>query len=272
MRPTTRQQQNVAWLTGGLIFAGLIAAWWVLRPPTINPVTLCASEPVTSTVVVLDRTDLSAVQTTDEIRRRIQKHVETMAAGDRLSVFTVDDLSPTSLIPQFDKCKPDTEYNELVQDVNAAKKRDKIRFFDPLERVLAAEHASAKQSPIAEALIDLSRSSYLRAKANNQLLIFSDMIQHKPPATMLACTNSEEFVDTFKRGRVGGTQRPAFANLTVQLHVIPRSGLAAAGDSCRTYFWNWFFGDAVFTGTTPPSALIWDQLPGPVWSAPRGRP
>ena len=251
MSLTPRQQQNINWLVGWGILA-ILGGGFLYQSNQDQPgPDLCVGEPTKSTVVVLDRTEGIAEHTQDEIVHRVTTGLRT---GERVSVFIIDDLSSKSLIPQFNKCKPDVKVNQVISAVGAEKKKAEIQFDDPLLTILRAPVTSASQSPIAEALVDLSRSQYLAASSGTRLMIVSDLIQYTSQGSIYSCQDGKQFVESFaqKHGR------PTWRNVDVQLHEIPRKELTKANRQCRNYFWNWFFGDN--KGSEAGMTLM--QLPG----------
>lgn len=262
MALTDRQQHTLAWVVGGLIFAALGAGLiYQAQKPRPNRDTLCVGQSDRSTVIVLDWTDHVSVQTQNEIVSRVTATVrDEVAAGENVAVFTVDDLSRRSLAPKFDKCKPDVTGSALTQNTTAIRQQAKRQFDDELLKVLRAPVTSAAQSPIAEAIIDLSQTRYLRAVTSNRLMVFSDLIQNTAQASVLSCVDGQTLIENFSRSQAAGTPRPSFKQVDVRLNVVPRSGLNQAGVDCRTRFWNWFFGD----NSGPDARLMYLPLPGPI--------
>jgi hypothetical protein len=218
----------------------------------------CVGAVVANTVVVLDHTETQTEQTRTEVVARVLAHVrDKTQVNERVSVFTVSELSKKSLTPAFSRCKPAEEGNRAVQNVSALKKAYDRDFLHPLRSVLSIPPRSGKESPIAQALIDLSLTQYLRGERNS-LLVFSDFLEHTPKFTLYTCADSQRAVAALRDSRRGAQERPKFSNVFVQLNVIPRQDISRATLKCRDQVWAWFFGDNEGAG----ARFEPDYLPG----------
>lgn len=219
----------------------------------------CSAAPQSSTVVVLDRSEQIPQQTQDEILRRVSHTIDSaVEVGELVSVFTIDDLSQRQLLPRFQRCKPASDGSELYRNVSAIRRAYVTKFDEPLKASLREQFVTAQRSAIAEAIIDLSRTDYLRRKGGARLMIFSDLLQHTSAASIYGCTNPQQLITDFVAARAGATERPRFENVEVQLHTVPRTGLPPDAVTCRGRFWNWFFGDNSGVRAT----VVFDMLPG----------
>ncbi len=207
----------------------------------------CLGEFARSTVVILDRTEAMTGQTQDEIYRRIQRAIGdegVVRTGDMVAVFTIDDLTRKQFKPIFSHCKPRASGSELTESPRAIATRKKRDFDEPLRKVLNEPVGEAAESRIAEALIDLSRTHYLRAPDGVKLLVYSDLLQNSTSLSMYHCTSTAQAIVGFKAGQQGAVQRPTFEKVSIVLNVVPRPGLSGTTVACRDGFWNWFFGDS----------------------------
>lgn len=259
-----KRHQAYLMFAGGALVIVVIVAWNVLLSHRAKPDEYgCFGQPRRSTVIVLDQTDGLATQTQAEIYRRVQAVVNDdnqVHVGERVSVFTVDDLTRHNLKPQFEHCKPRATGSELTENPRAIAARKKKEFDEPLRRALAISIEGSAQSPIAEAISDLSRTQYLRVPEGARLLVYSDLLQHTPAVSLYRCTSGEQAIAAFKAARAGAVQRPTFRSAKVILNPVPRGGLSEQNVQCRAIFWNWFFGD----NTGPGAGVELDPLPGPV--------
>lgn len=218
----------------------------------------CIGEPTSNTVIVLDHSEAITDQTKAEITARSLAHVRRAAVNERVTVFAISDISRKSLIPVFSRCKPREDGNRLYESTKGIKKSFEKEFVQPLENALAKPSENGKESPIAQALIDVSLSHYLRGEQNS-LLIFSDMMEHTPPKfSLYTCSDPAKTIPQFKESRKGAQERPKFSNAAVYLHVIPRADLPKVGLQCREKLWPWFFGDNEGAG----AKFDFDYLPG----------
>lgn len=204
----------------------------------------CTSKDSRSTIVLLDYTDSLPKQTRDEIEARAMAWVsDSVRQGERVSVFAARAESIDSLEPSFSRCRPPEDGNALIENARRIRQGFDSAFNRPLRAVLGAPRGASNESPIAQAVIDLSLSKYMRADTL-ALLVFSDLLEHSPPRfSLYSCTDEKLVVAQFRASRTGMQERPAFKNLRVMLNVIPRAGMSRATIRCRDALWLWFFGD-----------------------------
>lgn len=218
----------------------------------------CAGAVAAETVIVLDHSETLSMQTLEEITARAMAHVREKArTNERVTVFYVSELSKKSLAPAFSRCKPPHEGSRLHQDVKGIAKAFKRDFLAPLEGALKAAPSNGKESPIAQALIDISLSRYLRSPQNT-LLVYSDMLEHTPKFSLYSCTDAMRSVALFKDSRKGAQERPHFSQTRVVLNMVPRLDISRATLKCRDQVWAWFFGD----NDGASAGLDVDYLPG----------
>lgn len=211
-------------------------------PPKVGP-DGCIGKVVANTVIVLDHSETLTDQTRNEIVARAMTYVrEKTQANERVTVFNVSDLSKKSLVPIFNRCKPHQDGNRVYEDTRGIEKAFKRDFIEPLQRVLSTAPVNAKQSPIAQGLIDISLTQYLRGE-HNSLLVFSDMLENTPKFSLYSCGDPKKAVALFRESRKGAQERPQFRHTSVSLNMIPRMDIAKATLICRDQVWEWFFGD-----------------------------
>ena len=202
----------------------------------------CVGTSATSTVIVLDHSEALTRQTRDEITARTLAHVERAPANERVTVFKVSELSKKQLEPAFSHCKPAREGNRIVEDTRGLEKAYQAKFHVPLTSALHGSPANGKESPVAQAILDVSLSQYLRAPKNS-LLVFSDLLEHTPRFSLYQCADPQRAVALFRESRRGAMERPKFRDTAVHLNIIPRQNLARSTLTCRDHVWAWFFGD-----------------------------
>jgi hypothetical protein len=203
----------------------------------------CIGEPVANTVILLDHSESVADQTRDEIIARAMAHIrEKVQVNERVSIFSISDLSRKSLKPLVSLCRPPDEGNRLTESVKLVQKKFQENFDKPVRKALASTLSGAKQSPIAQAITDVSLSQYLRGQRNS-LLIFSDMLEHTERFSLYRCTSSKAVVNIYKESVKGAQERPTFKNTMVSLSLVPRAGQSRETLKCRDALWTWFFGD-----------------------------
>jgi hypothetical protein len=202
----------------------------------------CVGAVATSTVIVLDHSETLTRQTRDEIIARALAHVERAPANERVTVFKVSEVSKKQLEPAFSRCKPARQGNRMVEDTRGLEKTYQAKFHAPLTSVLEGSPSNGKESPVAQAILDVSLSQYLRT-SKNSLLVFSDLLEHTPKFSMYQCGDPQKAIGHFRESRRGAMERPKFRETAVYLHIIPRQDIARSTLKCRDHVWAWFFGD-----------------------------
>lgn len=222
----------------------------------------CVVPVSSSTVIVVDHTEKVSQQTSQEIVARALAFVQNQVKPNgRVTVFSVSQVSRQNLVPSFSRCKPELDENRLIGSPKLSEKNYKARFLEPLTAALKVEPGDSKESPIAQALIDVSLTQYLRSNKNS-LLVFSDMLEHVPAKFSMysypTCRDRQSVVKAFRESKKGARERPTFVNTDVQLNIIPRTDVPKTALACRDHLWPWFFGD----NEGKDARLTPDYLPG----------
>lgn len=254
---SVKDKQGIKLIVGsGAVLATLVVLALALEEPKAGDDN-CIGSPRASTVVIIDNSQKVSEQTRREIISRVESIVrDSVEDNERVSLFRVSAMSSDSLTPVITLCKPRSSGNELYEDDRAIRTRFKERFELPLSQALQLPLVESSASPIAEAVIDLSLSTFLRSE-KNRVVLFSDLVEHTPSFSLYGCTSGDVAIESFRRSRRGAQERPQFRNTHVVLNVVPRTNLPEKTTSeCRDKFWMWFFGDNVGGSLTP------DFLPG----------
>ena len=225
----------------------------------------CVGTVTANTVIVIDLSEQMSDQTRNEIVARAMSHIrDRVAVNERVSVFTISDLSRRSLKPVESRCRPPSDANRLTENAEMVRKAFIQNFEKPIRQALAVPPGESKESPIAQALTDISLSHYLRAERNT-LLVFSDMLENTSKYSLYGCTVPAETVARYRESRRGAQERPEFHNTQVFLNLVPRLDQPKGALKCRDQLWPWFFGDN--KGAT--ANLTVDYLPGGATTDPK---
>ncbi len=249
-------------------------AWWIISGSAaalsllfaakllISPRPTCDPEIKARIVILLDHSESVSTQTMDAIVERAWQFIDTQTLeGELVSVFTLSELSKKNLQASFSACKPRKDGNRSIEDVRRIKHDFEEKFKHPLNNELAAKITDSDESPIAQALIDLSLDDkHFRSTDVTHLLIFSDFIENTPKFSMYKCHDATEAIQLFHHSRIGSVERPSFTNTDIRMNIIPRHNISSAALACRDKFWLWFFGD--MKDTNKKSGLNHDNLPG----------
>lgn len=245
MTLTKKDKQGLGLIAGtAAVLLGLFAVNREIQSRERPDTDGCLQRVTRNTVIVLDRSDSTPVQTRREIQKRAMDWIkDSTLEGERVSVFGVDAATHTSLAPVFARCRPKSRGNQLYQNDRRIRREFDSLFVAPLSAILNSPDGTSGRSPIAQALIDLSLSAPMRSDTV-ALLVFSDLFENDPPRyTLYSCTDPASTVTAFRRGRTGMQERPSFKNLRARLNVIPRAGMSRTAVRCRDALWLWFFGD-----------------------------
>lgn len=218
----------------------------------------CIGQVVANTVFLLDHSEQIPEQTREEIAARAMSVIrDKVKVNERVSIFTISDLSKNSLKPLVSLCRPPDGGNRAIENVQLIRKRFQQNFEQPIRSALLIAPGDAKESPIAQALIDISLSQYLRGTTNS-LVIFSDMLENSSKFSLYRCTSATDTISTFRESRRGAQERPEFKNTLVTLNIIPRLNQSKESLRCRDQLWSWFFGN----NPGAQAGLTTDYLPG----------
>lgn len=204
----------------------------------------CGQNVTSKTVIVLDTSDGVTAQTHQEIIDRVKNTIDgSVQDGDLVSVFTISALSKKNLVPAFAYCKPRRIGNELKENTRMLERTYMTKFQKPLEAAIRLPIQGSEESPIAQSLVDLSLSDYVRSNGNTKLIVFSDMMEYTDRFSLYNCDSGSLAIKSFRDSRGAAVARPTFHNVDIEINIIPRAGTTAAAGRCRDTFWAWFFGD-----------------------------
>ena len=250
-------------------------AWWIIGLSTLSlgalliakviltPTPVCDPSIKSKTVILLDHSEDVSTQTMDAIISRAWRLIdEEVPEGELVSVFSLSKATKNDFKPLFSACKPRKTGSRTTEDVRRIRRDFEEKFMKPLRAELSAPIPGSDESPIAQALIDLSLDDLrFRSPELTRLAVFSDFMENTSKFSMYKCSNPVEAVNQFRASRIGAVERPQFKNLEVRMHIIPRTNISKHALQCRDRFWMWFFGDIQGT-CKKESCLNPDYLPG----------
>lgn len=252
-------KRTQAWwiIAGSVIFLGALLSAKVF----ITPQPVCDPNAKSKTVILLDHSDGVATQTSDVIVERAWQVIEhEVKDGEMVSVFSVSKLSKNDLKPSFAQCKPRQDGSRTTEDVKRLKREFEEKFKKPLRSELATPIEGSEESPIAQAIIDLSLHDTQFRSDSTRLIVFSDFLENTPGFSVYKCTDPDKAIEAFRASRLGAVERPSFRNVDVRMNIIPRHNVTKPMLKCRDKFWPWFFGDN--KDCKHASCLTPDYLPG----------
>lgn len=257
----TLDKRTQAWLIigGSCAFLVLLIAAKII----VSPKPVCDPDVKSKTVILIDHSEPVATQTLDAIVERAWALVENETReGELVSVFNLSKMTRKELKTSFSTCKPRKDGSRSTEDVRRIKREFEEKFKKPLRAELAAPIGNSDESPIAQALIDVSLDDLrFRSSDVTRLVIFSDFIENSPGFSMYKCQNPAGAIEQFRDSRLGAVERPTFRSVDVRMNIIPRRSVSKTSLQCRDRFWPWFFGDNQGSCKRQ-SCLTPDFLPG----------
>ena len=196
-----------------------------------------------STVLLFDKSDAISDQAFREMRRRAAHFIrDSTATDEQISIYAITNSTRDTLRELLSLCRPPSSGNRIFENTALIEKRFSNQFVQVVDSVLANLPQQSENSEIAGAISDLSDMAVLRAQ-NSRLHVFSDLMEHSSTFSLYNCDDTTNVVQRYKRTRAGGRDRPAFRNVKVTLHIIPRLGMPDRNIACRDKLWLWYFGD-----------------------------
>jgi hypothetical protein len=147
----TNQRRNAYLIIGGsvIFLLGLL-----LMKVLITPSPVCDPKIKSKTVVLLDRSQGVAKQTTEAIVNRTWQHIEdSVSVGELVTIYDLTQDSKKNLMPIFQACKPRSEGSQLTENAKRVK-LDFQNFNKKLRNELANPIDGSDESPLAQALIE----------------------------------------------------------------------------------------------------------------------
>ncbi|MDW3688454.1 hypothetical protein RA280_43385 [Cupriavidus sp. CV2] len=230
-------------IASGLALIAILVSVQLLKKPKPDELG-CTKDSAGKTVFVVDQSEDLSQQTKAELVARAMKVVdEQVKDGELVSVFSITELSKRNLVPVFSHCKPTREGSRMLNNPKLLEKQYRQNFSEPLEKALRAPFSASNQSPVAQAIVDLSLSEYLKDSHSSRLVVFSDLLEHTEKFSLYGCRSAQDAVAKFRAARGAAVARPKFEDVAIELNIVPRPNIQASVAKCRDAFWAWFLGD-----------------------------
>ena len=253
MAPT--REDWLGWLVIGLCVVVVasafgVAAWIRSSEIEVDPETLCPLDLAAPMHVVflIDKTDPLTERLVDELTVDLLGARRSLAAGERLSVFLIDDRVEETFAPLFSRCSPGRaeEANELYENPRMIQRAFDEAFGRPVDAALTelVRATTAPRSPIFEAVQQVGDWPPCRDAARRRLVLVSDLLQNVDELSLYG--TPPPFSELMKQDYL---QRmlPDLRGVEVSLHVVRRSTRSAKGAgqaSEREAFWQGYFAAA----------------------------
>lgn len=256
-----------------LLVAGVVAAVsyfaLTLRPAEYDADTLCIAGIVPPhRVVIIDKTDLYSTQQAAAIERIILTQRDTLAVGERLSLFELDESGRLDDTNQFSLCNPGSgdQVNPLYRNPDRIQARYEALFDAPLQQALAdlVVPKDAPQSPILEALAELAQEpSMAQTVPGRRIVLVSDMLQNSDIVSVYGRSRGAVFdrlppvAETVQAIR--SSYGMALAGITLEIHLIERPGWESEQNGEQRSYWTQVFSQLGM-------AVSWQVLPADTYS------
>lgn len=241
-----------------LALGGFGAAAFLLRPPPIDPETLCRTDaPLAAhTIVLVDSTDRLEPRHRRKLRAVMAQERTRLAQYDRLTLMRLNARRPQEPSILFSRClpRPPEQTNPLFENARHTQERWDADFADALDRALrsAASGGGAQRSPILAGLRAVAADPDFDSLIHRRrLVLVSDLLEHDPQGF----SHYAEGADYAAWRAQSPADTPDFARVSVRVVPLDRPDHAARQARALETFWPAYFDAAdVQTVSIDPAA------------------
>lgn len=226
----TRRSAVILGLSAAIAAGTMVAIPW-LRQPARDVATGCRPGTLArKTIILVDRTDPWTPGTASLIAASVKRMAEEVATEERLQLLTFDGSAAALPKPLFDKCRPPTTGNIVVETPQRLAKIHAEQFAAPL---LAAVHqlsapSSAQRTELVQFLAVLAAHARLDTSAEATTLhVFSDMDENS--AGFSFGKRPAQSLDLFA-AHFAATIGERLKRLSLHVHVLPSSAGTTRAD------------------------------------------
>lgn len=262
-RPRRRKRDGLGWALVAIAFAcliGLGAAGFALRPPPIDPQTLCRTDkPILAhTIILVDATDKLEPRHRKRLRAAIDTERARLAPYDRLTILRIRADQPSEPRLVFSKCLPrDASHsNPLFENPKLAQQRWEEEVGNALKAAAgrAGGGTGGSASPIVQSLFAVGADpDFSAAIPRRRLVLVSDLLEYTPNGFSLYREGAT--FAAYKISRAGAAAAPDFENISVRITPLDRDDQAARQAEAKRAFWGPFFEEAGVED------IAWDPSP-----------
>lgn len=225
-------RRSVIVLASSAIFAAsAVAAMPWLRKPARDIKTACLAGPLArKTIILVDRTDAWSPSTANLLTAAMQLIAERAAMEERLQVTAFDGSAATLPVPVFDRCKPPSSGNMIIETPQRIARFHAEQFAAPLAASLdaLAKPSTAPRTELVQIIATIAARSRLEAPAVvTTLHVFSDMEENS--AAFSFTKKPTQSLDLFA-SHVSATIGERLKDIPMHVHVIPPAGAASRAD------------------------------------------
>ncbi len=224
--------------------AGAAAAGLALRPPPLDPETLCRTDaPVRAhTLILVDATDTLAPRHKKRVRAAVEGERLRLSPYDRLTLAAVRADAPQEPRLVFSKCLPrdGRAANPLFENAALAQKLWEEQFGEALQRAVRSAESGGRSSasPIVAALHALAGDpDFAPAIPERRLVLISDLLEHTSGGFSLY-TDASDFAAFTAQDDRGP---PDLSGVHVRVVPLDRPDQSDRQSAARRTFWVPFF-------------------------------
>jgi hypothetical protein len=198
----------------------------------LDDVTLCPTEPVSHTVLLVDVTDRMNVAQRQDFLNQLDRLKNSIPRYGRLTAIKVDSAADRLLTPVITRCNPGTalDENEYTGDPKGVQELHDTGFSQPLDSAFLTliGASGADRSPILESVQSVALTEFqtqAAARAPRRLILASDLLQNTHYVRFYgALPDAQTFIDS----AAFRTVRTNLAGIDVELWMLQRPD---AGDT-----------------------------------------
>lgn len=227
----TRRSAVILGLSAAIAAGTMVAIPW-LRQPVRDTATGCRPGSLArKTIILVDRTDPWTPGTASLIVASVKRIAEEAATEERLKLLTFDGSAAALPKPLFDRCRPPTTGNIVIETPQRLAKIHAEQFAAPL---LAAIHhlsqpSSAERTELVQFLAVLAAHARLDTPAEvTTLHVFSDMDENS--AAFSFAKRPAQSLDLFA-AHFAASIGERLKHVSLHVHVLPPPSGTTRADS-----------------------------------------
>jgi len=173
------------------------------------------------TILLIDKTDVLQRDQINLIRKKLLDISRDLFPGERLSIYTIDDVDFYGKHPIFSKCSPGSgkHFSELTSNPKIGEIKFVVKFARPVEQLIGhlTRQESHEQSPILEDIAELPYKAHFGKEVKSRnIIIISDMMQNTTGINIYHHTIEQLMIST------ENFTLEHMKNINISAFVIPR--------------------------------------------------
>jgi len=227
-----------------LVLVSIVAFFYfrsVLGNLTLDDETLCPSEVVGVTAVLVDVTDPMNTPQRQDFRNQLDRLLGQIGRHEKLLIVKVDPVGDSLLIPVLTRCNPGSASDVSEVDGNPKKleKQHREGFVAPMEEAFEGlmEASSAARSPVMESVQSVALSEFQKAEfegKRKRLIVASDLLQNTDQVSFYQGLPQ---VDDFVKSQPFHRVSTDLSDIKVELWMLQRDDSTRTQPKALPLFW-----------------------------------